>query len=55
MSGVLVLEKNETFEPIEPPWQAIKQWISADDDEIVVVAEGGDPGWYAQHSNESPP
>jgi hypothetical protein len=24
----------ETFEPIEPPWQAIKQWIPADDDEI---------------------
>ncbi len=23
----------ETFEPIEPPWQAIKQWIPADADE----------------------
>ncbi len=23
----------ETFEPIEPPWQAIRQWIPADDDE----------------------
>ena len=37
----------ETFEPIEPPWQAIKQWISADDDE---------PSFHwqdAHHSNES--
>lgn len=24
----------ETFEPIEPPWQTIKQWIPADDDAI---------------------
>ncbi len=23
----------ETFEPIEPPWQAIRQWIPAGDDE----------------------
>ena len=23
----------ETFEPIEPPWQAIRAWIPADDDE----------------------
>ena len=23
----------ETFEPIEPPWQAIRVWIPADDDE----------------------
>ncbi len=23
----------ETFESIEPPWQAIRQWIPADDDE----------------------
>ena len=22
-----------TFEPIEPPWQAIRAWIPADDDE----------------------
>ena len=51
--GIVVLEKNETFEPIEPPWQAIKQWIPAD--EIVVLAVGSDTGWYAQHSNESPP
>ena len=38
----------ETFEAIEPPWQAIKAWIPADDDE---------PGlqWLdTQHSNESP-
>lgn len=37
----------ETFEPIEPPWQAIKQWIPADDDE---------PSFHWQdthHSNES--
>ncbi len=37
----------DTFEPIEPPWQAIKQWISADDDE---------PSFHwqdAHHSNES--
>ena len=25
----------ESFEPIEPPWQAIRQWIPADDDEPV--------------------
>ena len=24
----------ETFEPIEPPWQAILAWIPADDDEF---------------------
>ena len=24
---------NQTFEPIEPPWQAIRAWIPADDDE----------------------
>jgi hypothetical protein len=42
----------ETFEPIEPPWHAIKQWIPADDDEVV--AGGSDPGWAAHHSNESP-
>ncbi len=24
---------NQTFEPIEPPWQAILAWIPADDDE----------------------
>lgn len=35
-SGVVVLEKIETFEPIESSWWAIKQWIPAD--EIVVVA-----------------
>ena len=23
----------ETFEPIDPPWQAIRAWIPADDDE----------------------
>lgn len=23
----------ETMEPIEPPWQAIREWIPADDDE----------------------
>jgi len=23
----------DTFEPIEPPWQAIREWIPADDDE----------------------
>ena len=23
----------KTFEPIEPPWQAIRAWIPADDDE----------------------
>ena len=23
----------ESFEPIEPPWQAIRAWIPADDDE----------------------
>ena len=37
----------ETFEPIEPPWQAIKQWIPADDNE---------PSFHwqdAHHSNES--
>ena len=22
----------ETFDPIEPPWQAIREWIPADDD-----------------------
>jgi hypothetical protein len=33
-------------------WQFIKQWILAD--EIAVLAEGGDPGWRDQHSNESP-
>lgn len=44
----------DTFEPIEPPWQAIKQWIPADDDNLVTVAGGGDPGWDAHHSNEFP-
>ena len=37
----------DTFEPIEPPWQAIKQWIPTDDDE---------PSFHWQdthHSNES--
>ena len=24
---------NQTFEPIEPPWQAIRQWIPDDDAE----------------------
>ena len=23
----------ETFEPVEPPWQAIREWIPADDGE----------------------
>ena len=37
----------ETFEPIEPPWQAIRQWIPADDDEPVFE-------WFDAHqSNES--
>ncbi len=54
VTRVRSFRENETFEPIEPPWQTIKQWISADDDEIVVVAEGHDPGWHDQHSNESP-
>jgi hypothetical protein len=44
----------DTFEPIEPPWQAIKQWIPADDDDHVAVAGVGDPGWDAHHRNESP-
>jgi hypothetical protein len=26
-------EEIETFEPIESPWQAIRAWIPADDDE----------------------
>ena len=24
---------NQTFEPIDPPWQVIRAWIPADDDE----------------------
>lgn len=24
---------NQTFEPIEPPWQAIREWIPADDED----------------------
>jgi hypothetical protein len=40
------------FEPIEPPWQAIKQWNPADDD--GVVAGGSNPDWAAPPSNESP-
>ena len=43
----------DTFEPIEPPWQAIKQWFPADDDDLVAVAWVGDLGWDAHHSNES--
>jgi len=39
---------------IEQTWQAIKQWIPADDDDLVAVAGGSDPGWAAHHSNESP-
>jgi hypothetical protein len=39
---------------IESPWQAIKQWIPADDDDLVPVARGNDPDWSAHHSNESP-
>jgi hypothetical protein len=35
------------FEPIELPWQAIKQWIPADDDEASFHWQG------ANHSNES--
>jgi hypothetical protein len=38
----------ETFEPIEPPWQAIKQWIPADSDEISFHWQD------THHSNESP-
>jgi hypothetical protein len=26
---------NQTFEPIEPPWQAIREWVPADDGEPV--------------------
>jgi hypothetical protein len=37
----------ETFDPIEPPWQAIKQWIPADDDEISFHWQD------THHSNES--
>jgi hypothetical protein len=38
----------ETFEPIEPPWQAIKQRLPADDDEISFH-------WQDAHQrNESP-
>ena len=32
----------DTFEPIEPPWQAIRQWIPADDDEKANLE------WYDQ-------
>jgi|GEM_PF-2694844 len=38
----------ETFELIEPPWQAIKQWIPADDDDLSFHL------WDTRHSNESP-
>lgn len=41
-------------EPTEPPWQAIKQWIPADDDDLVAGAGVGDLGWGARHSNDSP-
>jgi hypothetical protein len=35
----------ETFEPIEPPWQAIREWIPDDDE---------DPGLFDQRIDSRP-
>ena len=43
----------ETFEPIEPPWQAIKEWIPDDEPDLTWFNQPRkpsepDPDWFDQ-------